>query len=123
VFADTSYVSRPGRSAHDAIRKCREYANEGYTWTVDMDLEKFFDTVNQSKLTEILRRRIKDGRVISLIGKYLSVGVVVCGKWEESKLGAPQGGPLSPLLANIMTNLTMNWKGEDTGLSTMRMTW
>lgn len=103
-FAGTSYGFRPGRSAHDAIRKCREYANEGYTWAVDMDLEKFFDTVNQSKLTEILRRRIKDGRVISLIGKYLSAGVVVCGKWEETTLGVPQGGPLSPLLANILLN-------------------
>ena len=103
-FADTSYGFRPGRSAHDAIRKCRKYANEGYTWAVDMDLEKFFDTVNQSKLTEILRRRVKDGRVISLIGKYLSAGVVACGKWEETKLGVPQGGPLSPLLANIVLN-------------------
>lgn len=103
-FADTSYGFRPGRSVHDAIRKSREYANEGYTWAVDMDLEKFFDTVNQSKLTEILRRRIKDGRVLSLIGKYLSAGVVVCGKWEETKLGVPQGGPLSPLLANIILN-------------------
>ena len=103
-FADTSYGFRPGRSAHDAIRKVQKYTNEGYTWAVDMDLEKFFDTVNQSKLTEILRRKIKDERVLSLIGKYLSAGVVVCGKWEETKLGVPQGGPLSPLLANIMLN-------------------
>jgi len=104
VFAETSYGFRPGRSAHDAVRKCREYANEGYTWAVDMDLEKFFDMVNQSKLTEILSRRIKDGRVISLIVKYLNAGVIVCGKWEETKLGVPQGGPLSPLLANTMLN-------------------
>lgn len=103
-FAETSYGFRPGRSAQDAIRKVQKYANEGYTWAVDMDLEKFFDTVNQSKLTEILRRKIKDGRVLSLIGKYLSAGVVVCGKWEETELGVPQGGPLSPLLANIMLN-------------------
>ncbi len=73
-FAETSYGFRPGRSAHDAVRKCLEYAREGYTWTVDMDLEKFFDPVNQDKLVEILGRKVKDGRVISLIRKYLNAG-------------------------------------------------
>lgn len=103
-FVETSYGFRPGRSAHDAIRKCLEYANEGYTWTVDMDLEKFFDTVNQDKLTEILSRKIKDGRVISLIRKYLKAGVMVGKEYRKSDMGVPQGGNLSPLLANVMLN-------------------
>lgn len=72
--------------------------------TVDMDLEKFFDTVNQSKLIEILSRDIKDGRVISLIHKYLKAGVVECGRFVDTEMGVPQGGPLSPLCANIMLN-------------------
>ena len=103
-FSETSYGFRPGRSAHDALRKCREYLDAGKCWTVDMDLEKFFDTVNQSKLMEILSRDIKDGRVLSLIHKYLRAGVVQWGKFEDTKVGVPQGGPLSPLLANIMLN-------------------
>ena len=103
-FVETSYGFRPGKSAHDALRKSLENLEAGYVWTVDMDLEKFFDTVNQSKLMEILARDIKDGRVLSLIHKYLRAGAVRCGKFEETKLGVPQGGPLSPLLANIMLN-------------------
>ncbi len=103
-FSETSYGFRPKRSAHDALRKCREYLEEGKVWTVDMDLEKFFDTVNQSKLMEILARDIKDGRVLSLIHKYLRAGAVWCGKFEETEVGVPQGGPLSPLCANIMLN-------------------
>ena len=82
--AETSYGFRPGRSAQDALRKCREYLEEGYVWTVDMDLEKFFDTVNQSKLIEILSRDIKDGRVISLIHKYLKAGAVECGRFVDT---------------------------------------
>ena len=103
-FVETSYGFRPGKSAHHAIKKCQEYLNEGYVWAVDMDLEKFFDTVNQSKLIEVLSREIKDGRVISLIHKYLRAGVVWCGKFEETNIGVPQGGPLSPLCANILLN-------------------
>lgn len=103
-FVETSYGFRPGKSAHNAIRKCQEYLNAGYVWTVDMDLEKFFDTVNQSKLIEILSREIKDGRVISLIHKYLKAGSVWCGRFEETTTGVPQGGPLSPLCANIILN-------------------
>jgi len=103
-FSDNSYGFRPKRSAHDAMKKCVEYADQGYKYVVDMDLEKFFDTVNQSKLIEILSRTIKDGRVISLIHKYLRVGVVEHNTFKETGVGVPQGGPLSPLLSNIMLN-------------------
>ena len=103
-FSDNSYGFRPKRSAHLALQRCQLNITEGYKYAVDMDLEKFFDTVNQSKLIEIMSRTIKDGRVISLIHKYLNAGVVVGGKFEPTKLGVPQGGPLSPLLSNIMLN-------------------
>src|SRR5574344_342112 len=103
-FSDTSYGFRPKRSAHQALRKCQEFIDAGYKYAIDMDLEKFFDTVNQSKLVEILSRTIKDGRVISLIHRYLRAGVIVCNTFEETELGVPQGGPLSPLLSNIMLN-------------------
>jgi len=103
-FSDNSYGFRPKRSAHQALQQCQSNITDGYKFAVDMDLEKFFDKVNQSKLIEILSRTIKDGRVISLIHKYLNAGVVVGGKFEPTKLGVPQGGPLSPLLSNIMLN-------------------
>jgi len=103
-FAETSYGFRPKRSAHDALRKCLEYIDDGYMYVVDMDLEKFFDTVNQSKLVQVLARDIEDGRVISLIHKFMRAGVIVCKKFEETELGVPQGGPLSPLLANVLLN-------------------
>ncbi|MTV51092.1 group II intron reverse transcriptase/maturase, partial [Heliobacillus mobilis] len=101
-FSDNSYGFRPGRSAHEAIRKCQNNINEGYKYVVDMDLEKYFDTVNQSKLVEVLSRTIKDGRVISLIHKYLKAGVMVKNSFEETPIGVPQGGPLSPIRSNIM---------------------
>jgi group II intron reverse transcriptase/maturase len=103
-FSDSIYGFRPGRSAHQALRKCQEYITEGYVYSVDLDLEKFFDTVNQSKLIEVLSRTVKDGRVVSLIHKYLRAGVVVRNKYEETREGVPQGGPLSQLLSNIMLN-------------------
>jgi group II intron reverse transcriptase/maturase len=104
TFSENSYGFRPRRGAHDGIKKCQEYITEGYKYVVDMDLEKYFDTVNQSKLIEIISRTIKDGRVISLIHKYLRAGVVVKHKYEETEQGVPQGGPLSPILSNIMLN-------------------
>ena len=103
-FSENSYGFRPKRGAHDALKQCQQNVNDGYVYVVDMDLEKFFDTVCQSKLIEILSRTIKDGRVISLIHKYLNAGVVSNGMFEKTDVGMPQGGPLSPLLSNIMLN-------------------
>lgn len=103
-FSDNSYGFRPNRSAHDALRRCQAHITDGYKYVVDMDLEKYFDTVNQSKLIQILSETIKDGRVISLIHKFLKAGVMDGGMFEESPEGVPQGGPLSPLLGNIMLN-------------------
>ncbi|CDX01740.1 group II intron reverse transcriptase/maturase [Desulfitobacterium hafniense] len=103
-FSESSFGFRPNRSAHDALKKSQSYITAGYKYVVDMDLEKYFDTVNQSKLIQILSERIKDGRVISLIHKYLRAGIMVEGMFEESPEGVPQGGPLSPLLGNIMLN-------------------
>ena len=103
-FSDYSFGFRPGRGAHDALKQCQQNVNDGYEYVVDMDLEKFFDTVCQSKLIEVLSRTIKDGRVISLIHKYLNAGVVQNGLFERTEVGVPQGGPLSPLLSNIMLN-------------------
>jgi RNA-directed DNA polymerase len=113
-FSDNSYGFRPGRSAHDAIRKCQNNVDEGYKYVVDMDLEKYFDSVNQSKLIEVLSRTIKDGRVISLIHKYLKAGVIVRNSFEETEVGVPQGGPLSPILSNIMLN-ELDWELERRG--------
>lgn len=103
-FSDNSYGFRPKRSAHDALKKCQTNITEGYKYVVDMDLEKYFDTVNQSRLIQIVSETIKDGRVISLIHKFLNAGVMVGGMFEDSPEGVPQGGPLSPLLGNIMLN-------------------
>ena len=103
-FHTNSYGFRPGKSAQQAVLKAAEYMNEGYNWVVDIDLEKFFDTVSQSKLIEVLSRTIKDGRVISLIHKYLNAGVIADGIFERTEVGMPQGGPLSPLLSNVMLN-------------------
>jgi group II intron reverse transcriptase/maturase len=91
-FSDSSYGFRPNRSAHDALRKCQAHVTDGYKYVVDMDLEKYFDTVNQSKLIQILSETIKDGRVISLIHKFLKAGVMIGGMFEESPEGVPQGG-------------------------------
>ena len=103
-FSEDSYGFRPNRRAHDALKRCQTNVNDGYVYVVDMDLEKFFDTVCQSKLIEVLSRTIRDGRVISLIHKYLNAGVISRGVFERTEVGVPQGGPLSPLLSNIMLN-------------------
>ena len=103
-FSENSFGFRPKRGAHDALKQCQQNVNDGYVYAVDMDLEKFFDTVCQSKLIEVLSRTIKDGRVISLIHKYLNAGVISRGMFEKTETGMPQGGPLSPLLSNVMLN-------------------
>ena len=103
-FSDRSYGFRPNRSCEMAIRKVLEYLNDGCTWIVDIDLEKFFDNVPQDKLMSLVHRIIDDGDTESLIRKYLKAGVMVRGKYEKTELGTPQGGNLSPLLSNIMLN-------------------
>ena len=101
-FSEHSYGFRPGRRAHDAVKVAQGYIREGYTWVVDIDLEKFFDRVNHDKLMARVARVVKDRRVLMLIRKYLESGVMVNGVVLETGEGTPQGGPLSPLLANIM---------------------
>ena len=103
-FSDNSFGFRPKRSAHDALRRCQKNITEGYRYVVDMDFEKYFDTVNQSKLIQVLSETITDGRVISLIHRFLKAGVMVGWMFEDSLEGVPQGGPLSPLLGNVMLN-------------------
>lgn len=103
-FSDNSYGFRPNRSAHQAILKCKEYIDNGYKWAVDIDLEKYFDTVNHDKLIGLVYKEIKDIRVISLIRKYLQAGVMINGVINSTEKGVPQGGNLSPLLSNIMLN-------------------
>ena len=103
--------------------KCGEYIEHGYVFTLDTDLEKFFDTVSHSKLIEVLSHTIKDVRVLSLIHRYLNEGVIHCGRYEPSQLGVPQGGPLSPILSNIiLKNWIRNWNVEVTNMSAMLMT-
>jgi RNA-directed DNA polymerase len=104
VFADGSYGYRPGRSAKDAIRKVKEYAEQGYTYAVVLDLSKYFDTINHTILLNILRRNIRDERVIQMIKRYLKSGVMEDGVVTKTEEGSPQGGNLSPLLANIYLN-------------------
>ena len=101
-FSESSCGFRPGRSAHDGVRQVKEYIGQGYKIAVDMDLSKFFDTVNHDVLMHRVARRIEDKRVLKLIGKYLRAGVMVNGRTLPTPLGVPQGGPLSPLLANIL---------------------
>ena len=104
LFSDGSYGYRPGRSAQQAIRKVKEYAEQGYTTAVEIDLSKYFDTLNHELLMNMVREEVKDKRVADLIKKYLKSGVMVEGLLVKTEEGSPQGGPLSPLLANIYLN-------------------
>jgi RNA-directed DNA polymerase len=102
LFSPASYGFRPGRSAHQAIEQAQEYVETGYEWVVDIDLEKFFDRVNHDMLMARVARVVKDKRMLKLMRAYLNSGVMVNGVVMETEEGTPQGGPLSPLLSNIM---------------------
>ena len=103
-FSEYSYGFRPNRCAQQAVIKLLEYFNDGYTYIIDIDLEKFFDNVHHDKLMTLVRNVIHDPDTESLIHKYLKAGVMVKGKYEDTPVGTPQGGNLSPLLSNIMLN-------------------
>jgi group II intron reverse transcriptase/maturase len=101
-FSANSFGFRPGRSAHQAVRQAKKYIAQGYEWVVDIDLEKCFDRINHDILMGRLSRRISDKRILRLIRGYLQAGVMVNGVVQERYEGTPQGGPLSPLLSNIL---------------------
>jgi len=101
-FSESSYGFRPGRSAHQAVRKVVDLIGKGYPYAVDIDLAKFFDTVDHDILMNRVSRKVRDKGILSLIGKYLRAGVVVNGRLNQTSKGVPQGGPLSPLLSNIL---------------------
>ncbi len=101
-FSESSFGFRPGRNAHQAIYQMQQYVKEGYRWVVDLDLEKFFDNVNHDILMSRVARKVRDKTLLKLIGKYLRAGVMVNKKVYPTLIGTPQGGPLSPLLGNIL---------------------
>jgi group II intron reverse transcriptase/maturase len=101
-FSESSHGFRPGRSAHDAVRAAQRYIQDGRRWVVDVDLEKFFDRVNHDVLMGRLGKRIGDKRLLGLIRRYLNAGMMANGVVVERHEGTPQGGPLSPLLANVL---------------------
>ncbi len=100
-FSEYSYGFRPDRDCHSVIRKALEYLNEGYEWVIDLDIEKYFDTVNHDKLVSILREHINDAPTLHLIRSFLKAGVMENGLTSPTTEGVPQGGPLSPILSNI----------------------
>lgn len=118
-FHEHSYGFRPNRCAQQAIITALDMMNEGNDWIVDIDLEKFFDTVNHDKLMTLIGRTIKDGDVISIVRKFLVSGIMVDDEHKESVIGTPQGGNLSPLLANIMLN-ELDKEMEQRGLNFVR---
>ncbi len=113
-FHEDSYGFRPGRSAHDALGALARKADAGNVWVASMDLERFFDTVNQSKLVQLLSDSLADKRVVSLVHRFLMAGASVDGIVEPTPEGAPQGGPLSPLLANVLLN-ELDWELQRRG--------
>jgi group II intron reverse transcriptase/maturase len=102
TFSEHSYGFRPGRRAHDAVRQAQQHIQSGKSWVVDVDLEKFFDRVNHDVLMGKLHNRIGDGRMLRIIRRYLAAGIMADGVITERNEGTPQGGPLSPLLANVL---------------------
>lgn len=101
IFSDYSYGFRPGRDCHTAMSKVLEYLNNGFEWVIDLDIEKYFDTVNHDKLISILREQVNDSHTLHLIRKFLQAGVMDNGLVSSTTIGVPQGGPLSPILSNI----------------------
>lgn len=101
VFSEYSYGFRPNRDCHTAIDKVLEYLNQGFEWVIDLDIEKYFDTVNHDKLISILREQVNDSHTVHLIRKFLQAGVMDNGLVSSTTIGVPQGGPLSPILSNI----------------------
>ena len=116
TFSESSYGFRPGRSHHMAIRMAQSYIKDGCRWVVDLDLEKFFDRVNHDRLMNRLGSRLRDKRVLKLIGRFLRSGIMVDGLCEPVEEGTPQGGPLSPLLSNIVLD-ELDKELEKRGLS------
>lgn len=102
LFSDASYGFRPGRSAQQAVQQAQRHVQDGFDWVVDIDLEKFFDHVNHNLLMDRVRRQVNDPHVLKLIRKYLKVGMLIDGLQSARRVGTPQGGPLSPLLSNIL---------------------
>lgn len=101
IFSDNSFGFRPGRDCHTAMNKVLEYLNQGFEWVIDLDIEKYFDTVNHDKLISILREKVNDSHTLHLIRKFLQAGVMDNGLISSTTIGVPQGGPLSPILSNI----------------------
>ena len=100
-FSDSSFGFRPNRNCQQAVGKALDYLNEGYEWVIDLDIEKYFDTVNHDKLISILRERINDAKTLRLIRQFLRAGIMEDGLTSPSEEGVPQGGPLSPVLSNV----------------------
>lgn len=118
-FSENSYGFRQNKSAQDAVTRAKEIINNGYKWIVDLDIEKFFDTVNQDILISIIRRTVNEDKVVSIIRKYLQAGVLVNGVYEKTEKGIPQGGNISPILSNIMLN-ELDKEVEKRGLQFVR---
>lgn len=119
LFSDSSYGYRPRRSAQQAIQKVKEYGEEGYRYAVSVDLSKYFDTLNHEQLMNLLHKQIQDMRVLRIIKKYLKSGVMENGVICKTEEGSPQGGPLSPLLANIYLN-EFDWEMNRRGVKLVR---
>ena len=118
-FSENSYGFRPNRSAHNAMEQVLEYLNEGYEWVIDMDIEKYFDTVHHDKLISILREHVNEREILHLIRTFLKAGVMEDGLVSPNEAGVPQGGPLSPVLSNIYLD-KLDKELEERGLRFVR---
>ncbi|MFS0558363.1 reverse transcriptase domain-containing protein, partial [Brevibacillus sp. 179-C8.2 HS] len=119
MFSEHSYGFRPNRRGHDAVRKAKGFMKEGKRWVVDLDLEKFFDKVNHDKLMGLIAKRVKEKTLLRLIRSYLESGIMINGLETANEEGVPQGGPLSPLLSNIMLH-ELDMELEKRGLRFVR---